>query len=271
MVTFYARLKALKTEGFVPKIPMRIDAGNFLIKTVESAEELETVLQLRWQIFHREFRKDAASQAPGPEGGLDIDEYDFLCDHLVIIEKDTDRLVGTYRLISSSFSDRFYSSGEFVIDRLMAMPGTKLELGRACIDRSFRSGMVITLLWRGLAAYIREVKADYLFGCSSAKTMDPAEVAAIQAYLRDRGYVTDEYGVEPQPAFRMPAPAPGSPAVDPAVAEKLVPSLLGSYLKAGAKVCGEPALDRDFECTDFFTVLRTESLTRMFERKYQVC
>ena len=256
-------LSLLETADFVPKIRLKIEAGNYIIKTVESAEELEVVLRLRYDIFHREFRK---VQVPG---GIDFDEFDAICDHLVIIDQAKDRLVGTYRLISSTFSKVFYSQQEFKLEQLLKMPGNKLELGRACIDKSYRSGMAITLLWRGLAAYIREVKADYLFGCSSAKTMDPLEVASIQAYLRQNDYVSDEFGVEPMPAFKMPE-TPGAATPDPAKAAELIPSLLSSYLKAGAKVCGEPALDRDFQCTDFFTVLETERLTRMFERKYQV-
>jgi putative hemolysin len=264
MVNFRASLEALETSVFVPKVRIRLEAGNFVIKTIDSYEELKTVLALRYDIFHREFRS-----GPMPATGWDVDEFDAICDHLVIIDQEKDRLVGTYRLISSSFANKFYSQTEFDLGTLLEAPGVKLELGRACIDKSYRSGMVMTLLWRGLAAYMREVKADYLFGCSSAKTTDPTEVASIQAYLRQGGDVSDEWGIHPLPKYQMPK-TEGSVQPDPAKAAELVPSLLSSYLKAGAKVCGEPALDLEFECVDFFTVLRTDQLTRMFERKYQL-
>ncbi|HEX3035652.1 MAG TPA: hypothetical protein VHT73_11080 [Thermodesulfobacteriota bacterium] len=48
--------------------------------------------------------------------------------------------------------------------------------------------------------------------------------------------------------------------------EELVPPLLKSYLKAGAKVCGAPALDRKFRCVDFLPILDVELLSTSFER-----
>ncbi|NLO44190.1 MAG: hypothetical protein GX106_04435 [Candidatus Cloacimonetes bacterium] len=39
-----------------------------------------------------------------------------------------------------------------------------------------------------------------------------------------------------------------------------IPSLLMSYLNVGAKVYGSPALDREFQCIDFLTLLDTRNL-----------
>ncbi len=47
-----------------------------------------------------------------------------------------------------------------------------------------------------------------------------------------------------------------------------IPALFGSYLRAGAKVALEPALDRDFQCLDYLTVLRLNQLTESFEKRY---
>lgn len=59
----------------------------------------------------------------------------FVCDHLIIIEKETadepKRSFGTYRMLCSQFTDRFYSETEFKIDAFLQVPGIKLELGRA--------------------------------------------------------------------------------------------------------------------------------------------
>ncbi|MCB5295473.1 MAG: hypothetical protein LHW52_02880, partial [Candidatus Cloacimonetes bacterium] len=46
-----------------------------------------------------------------------------------------------------------------------------------------------------------------------------------------------------------------------------IPSLLNSYLKAGAKVCGSPALDRSFKCIDFLTLLDVSELQNNRIRK----
>jgi putative hemolysin len=254
-------LSAVEQGSFQPKVRFSVDAGNFSIKTVETPGELEEALELRHEVFYREYQN---SELPW---GLDIDDYDLMCDHLVIRDVQEKRLVGTYRLICSSFSNRFYSQSEFNLDGFLESPGVKLELGRACVDRSYRSGIVMTLLWRGLAQYIRLVKADYLFGCSSVKTISPAEVAKVSTYLKSRGHFSDEFGIHPLPNFRMPKELEMEVEGD---AKDWIPSLLNSYLKAGAQVHGEPALDRAFGCVDFFTILRTAQLSQVFERRFSV-
>jgi putative hemolysin len=267
---FFA-VQHLKTIGFAPKIPIRIETEGFLIKTVENVTELERVLSLRYQVFYKEYRNALLPK------GYDIDRYDLICDHLAIIDRKTDRIAGTYRLISSSFSDTFYSQEEFVMQSILDFPQTKLELGRACIHKDYRNGAVITALWKGLATYIRAVDAKILFGCSSVKSTDETTIAMVYKYMRDGNHLTSEFPLFPAHKYRMHGlmdtvaelDQPGSSySVEAAKAE--IPSLLESYLKAGAKLCGEPALDRDFRCADFLTVLRTEQLTRLFERRYRV-
>ena len=254
-------LSAVEQGSFQPKVRFAIDAGNFSIKTVETPGELEEALELRHEVFYREYQN---SELPW---GLDVDDYDLMCDHLVIRDLQEKKLVGTYRLISSSFSEQFYSQSEFDLGTFLQSPGVKLELGRACVDKSYRSGMVMTLLWRGLAQYIRLVKADYLFGCSSVKTVDPSSVAKISKYLENQGYLSQEFGIAPLPEFRMPKDQELEAEGE---VKDWIPSLLNAYLKAGAQVHGAPALDRAFGCVDYFTILKTAQLNQVFERRYSV-
>ena len=51
---------------------------------------------------------------------------------------------------------------------------------------------------------------------------------------------------------------------------KKIPALLGSYFKAGAKLAGEPAIDREFHCIDFLTVLKIEDMSPAFKGKYNL-
>jgi putative hemolysin len=46
-----------------------------------------------------------------------------------------------------------------------------------------------------------------------------------------------------------------------------IPSLLNSYLKVGAKVCGTPALDKSFKCIDFLTLLDVSEMQKQHIRK----
>lgn len=250
---------------FYRKVAVYFEKGSYIVKTIESRAELKEVMKLRYQVFHKEYRK---KKFPF---GLDVESLDPVADHLVIIDKESNKIVGTYRLICSEFSNVFYSQSEFTIKGFFELPGVKLEMSRACIHRDFRKGVVMNLLWRGLVKYMNEVKAKYLFGCSSVKTMDPREVSLVVDRFRNEGQLLNpSICAEPLPLFEMArlAAANEDRALSQSV-EDMIPPLLLSYLKAGAKVAPVPALDRDFKCVDFFTVLDMDSLTQLYERRYR--
>jgi putative hemolysin len=258
-------------RSFQPKVRLFIERDPYIIKTVESSWELAAALKLRHNVFMQELLHAPAT------GGFDMDRFDMTCDHLVIIDKKTSKVVGTYRLISSTYANRYYSSQEFDISGLLSMPGHKLELGRACIHKDFRNGVVVSLLWRGIHQYAQTVGARTLFGCSSIHTMDLYATTQICAYLRTNDYIVKELDLYPQPAHQIPDFAVFAARyqnLDPVALEsarKMIPPLLLSYLKSGARVGGEPALDKAFKCVDFMTILETEKLTNTYGKKFAKC
>jgi putative hemolysin len=239
------------------------------VKTVDTWAELGEALKLRYEVFHRELLN---KKIPF---GSDREAFDPACDHLVIVDRRVDKIVGTYRLLSSSYANAFYSQTEFSLASLLSRPGTKLELSRACIHRDYRDGVVIHLLWRGVAQYIQQVEAKFLFGCASVKTTDERQAGMIFRYLEEKGHVGDEFDVAPLKDFEVSgfrerfSGTPQSEA-EAEEAKRMIPPLLYAYLRAGAKIYGAPALDKDFQCFDFLTVLKLESLTKLFERKYVI-
>jgi putative hemolysin len=269
----------LKRDSFARKIPLFIDAGDYFVKTAESWDELRSVFKLRNDVFSQEYGITLGNGShPGWQPGLDIDQFDELCDHLVVFYKKSGIAVGTYRLLSSEFTDTFYSQQEFIFQSILDYPGTKLELGRACIDPLFRNGTVMRLLWTGVAQYVREVGAEILFGCSSIKTIDPVEAASVYRYLRDRGHVSEKFATAPALKYRMSGFKSALQRLDSddddaarETAGRIVSPLLLSYLKACGKVCGEPAVDLEFHCIDFLTVLQTRELSQTFERRFRLC
>ncbi len=95
---------------------------------------------------------------------IDSDEFDQFCDHLVVIDKSvaSDFVVGTYRLLLKEKNEkykRFYSECEFDISNLFKKNISMLEAGRSCVDKNYRDGKIIKLLWRGLAFYIIQKKS----------------------------------------------------------------------------------------------------------------
>ncbi len=258
-----------KISQFQPHVQFLFERGNFVVKTAENGDELAACLKLRFEVFHREYmhkRRDL---------GIDVDHLDLLCDHLIIFDKRQDRIIGTYRLNCTRYNQSFYSAGEFHMERLLLEPGVKLEMGRACISREYRNGAVIALLWRGIAEYLSQTESKMIFGCASVKTIDVFESALLLDYLESTGNVDKVFTATPTKKYRFAGFAEALQYVRSApekfqrdsVAESL-PTLFTSYLRAGAKICGEPAYDRDFQCIDFLTVLKLENMNPLFLRKY---
>lgn len=243
-----------------PFVRIRLENGRYLIKTVDSVSELEEVLRMRGEIFGEEYGLERSSNT------LDVDRYDFNCDHLVIKSRDTGECVGTYRMLCSTFTRDFYSEHEFELSAFLSAPGIKLELGRACIRKEHRKGSVLSLLWRGIVQYAVETRADYLFGCSSVKTESFRDSQVLnEAFLRENRIGT-EWNIRPKSDFSFNE----EDRLKDSAGGVEIPSLLKSYLGAGARIYGEPAYDREFHCLDYLTILKLDELKSSFERRYRV-
>lgn len=264
-------LRQNKIHKFKPKITLKIEMGPFLLKTVTHVPELKEALKLRYEVFYKELLGIKKGT------GYDTDEFDSVCDHLIIIDKKAQRIVGTYRLNCNDKLENFYSSKEFNLQRLMENPGIKLELGRACIHKDYRRGIVISLLWKGIAEYMNQSKANILFGCASIKTSSPREAALLYKYFFETNRFTPSYFTPPTIAFNLPqldlwlqnftAPLTDKEKDE---AQSLIPPLFRAYLKIGAYVGGAPAWDSEFKCIDFLTILNKEDLNKSLWKKYKL-
>jgi putative hemolysin len=257
----------LPLKNFKPKVKLLIERDRFVIKTAENHDELAKVLRLRYEVFYRELLEKRQIL------GMDIDKFDFSCDHLIIIDKKTDTFIGTYRLISSLFTNKFYSETEFNLQNIVALSGTKLELGRACVHRDYRNGSSIALLWRGITEYMKETGTKYMFGCSSVKTTDKQNIAAIYKNLSNNYLASQVCLVTPKRKFKIKdfdvlTNSVSKEAEDGAV-EK-IPPLIKSYLNMGGLICGEPAYDKKFKCADLFTLFNIDSLSDKVHKKYNI-
>lgn len=257
---FRQKLQNLKIRAFEPKIRFETQFKDYMIKTAETPEELRDILRLRYAVFIKEGLGQSRLT------GIDFDRYDLMGDHIYLKDLKNNVVLGTYRLLSSRFSDDFYSQNEFQLDRLLELPGKKLELGRACIHQDHRNGAAIHLVWKGLAKYISLSQSDYLFGCSSVQTTSRTEAFQILENLGPESF-DDSLEIEPTPKYRFPEESKSNFLHEVGPPPEL-PPLLKSYLKAGAKIMSEPALDRAFECTDFFTVLDVHQLNPRYVKKY---
>ncbi len=226
-----------------------------------TAEEVKEVQRLRYKVFIESMGLSALSN---PEG-LDKDEFDTYCDHLIVRDSKTLKVVGTYRILGPNAAremGRYYSETEFDLSRLQNIRGSVAEAGRACIHPDYRSGAVIMLLWAGLAAYMRRERCSHLIGCASISLTDGGQnAAAIYRSLSASDFCPLEYRVTPHVPFPLEE-------IDTSNVVARIPPLLKGYLRAGAWVCGDPAWDPDFHSADLFVMLPLSNLDNRYARHY---
>ena len=265
------------------------EVGRYRLRLAASAEDREAACRLRFNVFNIELGEGLASSY---QTGLDADQFDPVCEHLLVedkLEDDPSRsIVGTYRMQSGGTAARnlgYYSEQEFSFAPYEALRPGILELGRASIDREHRTPEVLTLLWRGIAQYATDMGLRYLIGCSSLNSMDPAE--GWQMYRQLEQYrVSPEFETEPTAAYACPSeqegahaqPSPcimeSNPAESVVAAQAAtqtlpkVPKLLRTYLAIGARIAAPPAWDREFGTIDFLTLLDLRLLSSSARNRF---
>lgn len=234
--------------------------ADFEVKIATDAAEIEEAQRLRFQVFNVELNKGLQSSHAR---GLDVDEFDPFCDHLIVRDLKSGDVVGTYRLMRGAQARQhvgFYSENEFDLSRIKSLDGELLELGRSCARKDFRDRALIPLMWEAIAEQVRKHQVRYLFGCGSLYTTDADEVSAMFGLLKDRYYAPDALRVFPVPKCRFAGLSEFPARADAAALFQKLPSLIKGYLRIGAVICGPPALDAEFGTADFFLLLDFGSL-----------
>jgi len=225
------------------------------------ADEVTAAQRLR----HLVFAEEMGATLHTPVTGLDVDDLDEHCDHLVIREDRTGEVVGTYRMLPPNRIGRLYSDAEFDLSSLDELRGHIVEAGRSCVHPGHRSGAVINLMWAGIARYLHLTGHRWLAGCASVPVLDGGHAAAcVWSVASAKHLAPPRLRVLP----RVPYPLPPTPAVDRAALLAAVPPLLRGYLRLGAWIGGEPAHDPDFGVADFFVLLSLDRVDPRYLRHY---
>jgi L-ornithine Nalpha-acyltransferase len=230
------------------------------VKVTADPKEIQEAQRLRFEVFNLEMNKGLeASYA----SGLDGDEFDPICDHLIVRDLKSQEVVGTYRLLLGSRAKRnlgFYSEREFNLQNIKQLGGELLELGRSCARKDFRDKSLIPLMWDAIAQYVKKHRVRYLFGCGSVYTTEASEAMAYFSMLKRKYYSPETFRVYPMSEFQCEATAENLKAAEHAALFLKLPSLIKGYLRLGAVVCGPPALDREFGTADFLVLLDMHKL-----------
>ena len=231
------------------------------VRLAETDADVRAAQALRFAVFNLELNEGLAHSF---NTLLDSDPFDAVCHHLLVEDITTGEVVGTYRLQTGERAARglgYYSATEFDLTPLDRMRSQIVELGRACVAKSHRNLAVISMLWRGIAQYARSHGTRYLVGCSSIHTQDPAVGASLYSELIRRH-------LAPEPFVIRPLPHMACPLDNMAGQPPELPKLFATYMTIGAKICGAPAMDREFKTVDFLTMLDLESVPRRVAQRY---
>ena len=230
------------------------------VHLARGAAEVLEAQRLRYRVFAEEM----GARLPSAEEGIDSDPFDAWCEHLLVTEEDTGEVVGTYRILTGETAKRvggFYSDQEFDLTRLNHLRDRAVEIGRSCVHPDHRSGIVIALLWSGLADYMLRTGYEYILGCASLSMVDGGHSAAAAFNkLRETHLSPVEYRVFP----RCPLPLH---ELDQHVAPTIAP-LIRAYLRVGAYVCGEPAWDPDFNTADLLMLLPASRVDARYAKHF---
>ncbi len=247
--------------------------GGFVVWLSTRPDDIADAQRLRYEAFSAE---PGFSSAIGDSATrLDADRFDAYCDHLLVRDEQTGALLGCARLllpVAAIEAGGWYSAGEFDLGELDPIASRTVEMGRAAVAVGARNGSVTALMWAAVLAYVEESGNSYLMGCVSV----PLSSVSPTATDAPRGTVLRGIRDELRNRYRAPwqvFPHGGS-VIDgvrlddiEAPARLVVPPLLRGYLRLGARVCGEPAIDPVFDCGDFLTVLSADETDSRYRRR----
>ncbi|MGI3776976.1 MAG: GNAT family N-acetyltransferase [Janthinobacterium lividum] len=249
-------------------------AGHLGVRIATSAAEIDAVQSLRYRVFYEEMGAEPGEEARASR--RDADAYDEVADHLLVVDHaigpGPEGVVGTYRLIrqhAAAQLGRFYSEDEYDISQILRF-GQSLELGRSCVTTTYRTGAVMQLLWRGIAAYVSLHHIEVMFGCASLPGTDPERLATELSYLYYNHLAPPALRPVALPGRRIDMRRMAPELIEAGKPPALLPPLIKGYLRLGGFVGDGAVIDRQFNTTDVAVVVKTDLVTDRYYRHYQL-
>lgn len=247
---------------------MGLIRGRYSVRLAETPEDVRAAQQLRHAVFIAD-RPVAGSDARA--GGLDADDFDAACDHVLIEERRSGALVCCFRLLplsSGAEIDRSYSAQYYELSSLVEYPGPIVEMGRFCILPEHRNADVLRVAWVAMTRYVDDRGFELLCGCSSFEGNDAQVYADAFALLKEKHLAPKRWLPRPKaPAIFNFAKLLKLKRPDPRRAMRMMPPLLRGYLSLGGWVSDHAVIDRDLNTLHVFTGLEVK---RVPTRKVQL-
>jgi len=247
-------------------------AGNLEVIIASKPEQIEAAQRLRYSVFCEEMGAKPSAEIERTK--RDMDEFDAVCDHLLVVEHQLDGealVVGTYRLLRRKSMEkigRFYSESEYDISTVKNYSGEILEVGRSCVDPLYRNRAVMQLLWRGIGSYVAKFDVALMFGCASFFGTNPNDHAMALSYLHHYHLAPEELRPVALKERYIDMNLMPKDAVNVKEAFSSLPALIKGYLRLSGYIGLGAVIDPDYNTTDVSIVVKTDLVTEKYAQRY---
>lgn len=263
----------MATAEYIDEPYVNVHAGHLQVRLAMTAEDVDAAQALRYRIFYEEMAAKPTLEMARAK--RDFDAFDDAFDHLLVIDKTREDpfngVVGTYRLNRRSVAKQsggFYTAGEYDLTPLNRFKGEIMELGRSCVDKDYRTGGTMALLWHGIAAYVFHHDIKLLFGCASLPGVDPDALALPLSFLYHNHLAPEGMCPRALPDLYQDMNRMAPDAIEPRAARDALPPLIKGYLRLGGYVGDGAVVDHQFNTTDVCVVVETDQVTEKYKQHY---
>lgn len=229
---------------------MQFITGRYRARLAKSPEDVQACQRLRYLGF-------VHARGLGDEDGLDQDEFDPLCDHMMVEDQRSRTLVCCFRMMPLSNGreiQRTYSAKYYDLEALSEYDGKLVEMGRFCMHPAWSDAAIVRVAWTAMTRYVDDMGVEMLFGCSSFEGVDA------EAYKDAFALLTEKHIAPKRWLPRVKAPEVvlfgrrwrlSRPNMKLALGR--MPPLLRTYLIMGGWVSDHAVVDNELNTLHVFT------------------
>ncbi len=244
--------------------------GSMEVRLATTPQEVESAQALRYQVFY-----DECGAIPGADArtlNSDFDPIDKYCEHLLVIDHSKGDIVGTYRFLRRNGAlayGTYYTASEFEIDKLLAIEGEIMELGRSCVHKDYRSRSTMQLLWRGVGAYAEAYNVNALFGCASFQGTELDDYRHALAYLYHNHLAPESIRTRALEHLYQDMNIMPADQVDTKLAIRQLPPLIKGYLRLGGFIGEGAVIDEQFNTIDVCIIVQSDLIANRYAQRYR--
>lgn len=225
--------------------------GRYRARRAQSNDDVIACQQLRYLAFMQQRGIDGAPDA------LDTDEFDSICEHIMVEDQRSGQLVCCFRMLpmdNGSQIGKSYSAKYYDLRQLQDFPGKLVEMGRFCIHPAYADPTILRVAWTAMTRFVDEEGIELLCGCSSFEGVEADNYADAFALLKEKHIAPSRWmpRIKAPNVFRF-ANIFKLRRPDMKQALGKMPPLLRTYLVMGGWVSDHAVIDNDLKTLHVFT------------------